>query len=1222
MKWLKKAVKATRAFEKERDNLRLRTILEFTRCYENKPVRKNRILFESFHGKNISDSPLFMLKEFLRRDEAAAFEIFYSTNDPAAHQRLVDEWRLPVKLVTVDTPEYAEVLATSAYLVNNSSFPQWFIKRDNQVYVQTWHGVPLKTLGKRMRLGIESMYNVQHNFLHADYITFPNAFTRDSIMRDYNLCDLYTGKVAMLGYPRNDIFHDRQKELEIRKRFGLDKKECFAYMPTWRGTSNHSLNVDRYKAEMDELLKYLDSRLGDNQVMYVNFHSMLEGKIKVKGYKHVKAFPKEVNNYEFLNAMDALVTDYSSVFFDYSVTGKPVVLYTYDLEEYLHDRGLYLDITDMPFPQVSTKEALAELLAGGEYRSSDYMSSDYAETYLPYESPDNSARAIDLLLGKAPEDVEIIDYSSNRDRKWNYRGYSQVINEKFLDDICRSVDPEKDILVLPRDSFGESMSAYLHDNFRDDFNFIFARNDVTTTYRERIMGSLSPARLENKLKARNEKRIFAHLDVTELDNSICSGVVESKCHINQLGRLPARVGTDGGRLIIDFEKPEGYELEHVVVVNRKWNIIWSKPVTLEDASSGHVECDIRGILLSDLIKVRDRLRVFVTARDESGCLYKLHVEPMDVRRTELCDGIIGIISYDRSSFTAEELDSTRFMSSNLSECYSMTVTANATSGFLHIITNHGLWDITTIWHGRIRKLSIRKNGRVRFRAQVDNFDTRVKNVFLKYRSNDENTVYPIGYSCITDSAKHRIDVDFNLRDFEFKEVHWDIMVCLEHEGVDKYVKLRCRSTADDWAFRIGDRQVRFDDGMTMLAYQTLSGDLAFTYREASPYENRLLRVKELCAIAVYYLFYPYWSHKRIWLVYEKFCKMAQDNGYYFFEYCMREKENRKHVYYIIDHKAKDYEAVRGYGRNVIDYMSFRHILYLMAARVYVGSDSKSHVYVWRSRPSFVYDIVKRRKIFFLQHGVTAMKRVDNLFGAHGSSPMTYFTTTSVNEQDIVTRYFGYKLGNAPIAGFARWDALVDRADRSCPKILVMPTWRAWLDDSTEETFLSSDYFTIYSSLLQSPRLAEFLEKYNAKLVFYIHPKLSAHLSLFTSNNERVELIEQGTQKLNQIMMESSMIITDYSSVAWDMLYMDKPAVYYQFDQERYLITTGSYIDFNTELPGDVCFTEDELFAALERVASNSWRLTEDAALKCEGWYYKKDRDNSRRTFEYLKKKGY
>ena len=176
--------------------------------YKYAPVKKQQVLFESFHGKDVSDSSLAILKEFLKMKGSEKFKIYFATNDKKRDEKFIQSIGIDVNLVDITTFKYTKVLATSKYLINNSSFPAYFIRRPQQVYLQTWHGTPLKTLGKKMRMGIESMYNVQHNFLQANYIMFPNEFTRKAMMEDYNLEKLYTGKVVMNGYPRNSIFLD------------------------------------------------------------------------------------------------------------------------------------------------------------------------------------------------------------------------------------------------------------------------------------------------------------------------------------------------------------------------------------------------------------------------------------------------------------------------------------------------------------------------------------------------------------------------------------------------------------------------------------------------------------------------------------------------------------------------------------------------------------------------------------------------------------------------------------------------------------------------------------------------------------------------------------------------------------------------------------------------------------------------------------------------------
>ena len=224
--------------------------------YKHSPIKENAILFESFHGKTMSDSPLHMLRQFLDDPRSEGFETYYSTTlkNLDAHRSLAESLGLNVEFVVIESWKYVKVLATAKYLVNNSSFPAFFTRRPEQRYIQTWHGTPLKTLGKQMRQGIESMYNVQHNFLQASMLTFPNEFTRDVIMRDYNLLDLYTGKTALLGYPRNGVFFDADKANEIKARYGLREVETFAYMPTWRGANNYAVDIRNYR---DQVMSYL-----------------------------------------------------------------------------------------------------------------------------------------------------------------------------------------------------------------------------------------------------------------------------------------------------------------------------------------------------------------------------------------------------------------------------------------------------------------------------------------------------------------------------------------------------------------------------------------------------------------------------------------------------------------------------------------------------------------------------------------------------------------------------------------------------------------------------------------------------------------------------------------------------------------------------------------------------------------------------------------------------
>ena len=293
----------------------------------------------------------------------------------------------------------------------------------------------------------------------------------------------------------------------------------------------------------------------------------------------------------------------------------------------------------------------------------------------------------------------------------------------------------------------------------------------------------------------------------------------------------------------------------------------------------------------------------------------------------------------------------------------------------------------------------------------------------------------------------------------------------------------------------------------------------------------------------------------------------------------------------------------------------------MQARIYVASDARNHGFAWKPKPNIITRQISQKKMLFLQHGVTALKRVDKLFGKNGSAPMTYFAVTSEFEQKIVTENFGYAKENVPILGFTRWDVLENKARPDEKNILIMPTWRPWLEEQSDEVFRESEYCRRYRQLLENPELGAFLRENNVKIIFHIHPKMKEFLEAFQTENDQVKLIVQGSQPLNELIMKCSMLITDYSSVSWDVHYLAKPVLFYQFDYDLYQQANGSYIDMTRDLFGDRCLDQECLVKNIKEYIENNFKEKERYAQMRKEHFAYTDHNNSRRTLEFLKSRG-
>ena len=359
------------------------------------PIDDKAILLESQHGGEISGNIFYTLKELSSDKDFASYTLYLSCKPGCKDKikNILDTYGIKnVRLVTVFSLKYMRIVATAKYLFNDNTFLPFFTKRDGQIYLNTWHGTPLKTLGKSIKNAMHNIGNTQKNFVAADYLLYPNEYTMEHMIEDYMLENVAKSTCVLSGYPRNTIFFDTERGEELRKKFGGENKKIYAYMPTWRGAIG-DISKDANK-EMTEHLKEIDAKLNENEVLYVNLHPIAVKDVDFSIFKNIRKFPENLETYDFLNCTDCLITDYSSVFYDYAVTRKKCVLFTYDEEEYFADRGVYKPISELPFPQVKTVDGLLQ-----EIRSEkNYDDTEFLKEYCAYDCADATKNILDLVF--------------------------------------------------------------------------------------------------------------------------------------------------------------------------------------------------------------------------------------------------------------------------------------------------------------------------------------------------------------------------------------------------------------------------------------------------------------------------------------------------------------------------------------------------------------------------------------------------------------------------------------------------------------------------------------------------------------------------------------------------------------------------------------------------------------------------------------------------------
>ena len=380
-------------------------------AYLERKLKEKSVLLESQHGKAMDGNIFALLTELATGEEYKDYTLYLtaiSEKKKEYKKRLRSLGMNQVKVIIRGSRRYYKVLATAKYLINDNTFIYNFIKREGQVYLNTWHGTPLKTLGKKIKSEAHAIGNTQKNFLAADYLLYPNEFTMEHMVEDYMLSNIGKGKIWLAGYPRNTVFFDTKRREQVREKYGLTGKKVYAFLPTWRGVIG-KVSGNAQVQQLEGYLSELDAALPEDYILYVKLHTVSNGELSTAEYSHIRLFPEDCETYEFLNATDGLITDYSSVFFDYAVSGRKIILFTYDEEEYESSRGFYFPLSELPFPQAKTAEELLRYMK----EEKQYDDKEFLATYCAYERPDVSTSICRKLLFGGEEGIKTLDLPDN-----------------------------------------------------------------------------------------------------------------------------------------------------------------------------------------------------------------------------------------------------------------------------------------------------------------------------------------------------------------------------------------------------------------------------------------------------------------------------------------------------------------------------------------------------------------------------------------------------------------------------------------------------------------------------------------------------------------------------------------------------------------------------------------------------------------------------------------
>ena len=373
---------------------------------------------------------------------------------------------------------------------------------------------------------------------------------------------------------------------------------------------------------------------------------------------------------------------------------------------------------------------------------------------------------------------------------------------------------------------------------------------------------------------------------------------------------------------------------------------------------------------------------------------------------------------------------------------------------------------------------------------------------------------------------------------------------------------------------------------------------------------------------LYYIFAPFIrGGKKIWLISDRSDK-ANDNGEAFFRYVSKNKADNIKPVFAINKDSEDVSRLKEIGK-VIYFDSFFYRFYFLCADKIISSSGGEYTVnpFGGINRKYLVDLMKADYVF-LQHGIT-MNDLSSWLQKFNKNISLFVTASKKEYESIVDSEYLYSSDEVKLTGFSRYDELENKAEKL---VVIIPTWRRSIKESYDsetksvyfDGFRDTGYFKFYNGLINNSKLLDAMRKHGYKGIFCLHPIHQKQYVDFEAND--VFTVNEGFVNYKEIFSKGALLVTDYSSVAFDFSYLRKPVIYSQFDKEEFFegqIFDEGYFSFDNDGMGAVCTDLESTVEEMINIISADCKLSEKFRNRADSFFAFSDRNNSERIYNEI-----